>query len=205
MSGEVLLAFIAFAVVSLFTPGPNNLMLMASGVNFGFARTLPHALGVVLGFGFLVLMAALGLGALLVSAPALYTVVKVGGVIYILYLAWLIAGAGPAKVGEGRGRPLTFLEAAAFQWVNVKGLVMAIGAATTYAAVAPFPLNAVVMAVVFSLFGVLSSGTWIVFGTSLRGVLSDPKRARLFNLAMAAALVASLVPVLWEPLPDTGG
>jgi threonine/homoserine/homoserine lactone efflux protein len=201
MSGELLLAFVAFAIVSLFTPGPNNLMLMTSGVNFGFARTVPHVLGVVLGFGFLVLVAGLGLGALFAAVPALYTVLKVAGVLYILYLAWLIARSGPVETGERRGRPLTFIEAAAFQWVNAKGLVMALGAATTYGAVAPFPFNAALMAGLFVLFGVMSSTTWVLFGTALRGVLTDPKRAQMFNLIMAVALVASLVPVFWEGEP----
>jgi threonine/homoserine/homoserine lactone efflux protein len=198
MSADLLAAFLVFAVTSLFTPGPNNLMLMTSGVNFGFARTLPHALGVAAGFGFLVLVVGLGLGAVFAAFPVLYTVVKFAGAAYLLYLAWMIARSGPAEISTGRARPLRFLQAAAFQWVNPKALVMAIGAVSTYAAVAPFPANVAVLTVIFVGFGLLSSSTWILFGTSLRGVVTDPKRARTFNFVMAAALVVSLVPVFWD-------
>jgi threonine/homoserine/homoserine lactone efflux protein len=201
MSRELVTAFVVFALVSLFTPGPNNVMLMTSGVNFGFRRTLPHALGVTLGFGFLVLVVGLGLGAVFAAFPVLYTILKFVGAAYLIYLAWLIAWSGPAEAKEGRGRPLSFLEAAAFQWVNPKALVMAIGAVSTYAAVAAFPANVAVLSLIFTSLGFLSSGTWILFGTSLRAIVTDPKRVRAFNLVMAAALVASLIPVFWESGP----
>lgn len=198
MSGELVTAFVVFALASLFTPGPNNLMLMTSGVNFGFTRTVPHALGVALGFGFLVLVVGIGLGTLFVAVPAFYAVLKFAGAAYLLYLAWLIARSGPADAGAAEGRPLTFLQAAAFQWVNPKALVMAIGAISTYAAMAAFPANVAVMVTIFVGLGVLSSATWILFGTSLRQIVTDPKWVRMFNLLMALALVASIVPVVWE-------
>jgi threonine/homoserine/homoserine lactone efflux protein len=198
MSGELVTAFVVFALASLFTPGPNNLMLMTSGVNFGFTRTVPHALGVALGFGFLVLVVGIGLGTLFVAVPAFYAVLKFAGAAYLLYLAWLIARSGPADAGAAEGRPLTFLQAAAFQWVNPKALVMAIGAISTYAAMAAFPANVAVMVTIFVGLGVLSSATWILFGTSLRQIVTDPKWVRMFNVLMALALVASIVPVVWE-------
>jgi threonine/homoserine/homoserine lactone efflux protein len=198
MSRDLVTAFVLFAVASLFTPGPNNIMLMTSGVNFGFARTLPHALGVVFGFGFLVFLVGIGLGAVFAALPILYTVLKFAGAAYLLYLAWLIARSGPAELGGGRGRPLSFLEAAAFQWVNPKALVMSIGAISTYAAIATFPLNVTVMVLIFVALGFLSSGTWILFGTSLRAIVTDPKRVRIFNLVMAAALAISVLPVVFE-------
>jgi threonine/homoserine/homoserine lactone efflux protein len=201
MSRELFTAFVIFALVSLFTPGPNNLMLMTSGVNYGFRRTLPHALGVAFGFGFLVLLVGLGLGAVFAAFPALYTVLKFAGAAYLVYLAWLIARSGPAETGGTGGRPLSFLQAAAFQWVNAKALVMAVGAVSTYAAVAAFPANIGLITGVFTTLGLLSSSTWILFGTSLRAIVTDPKRARAFNLAMAVALVASIVPVFWEGGP----
>lgn len=197
MSFELLAALTVFAVVTLFTPGPNNIMLMTSGLNFGIRRTLPHAAGVVAGFGFMVLVVGLGLGAVFSAWPLLYTIVKYVGAAYLLYLAWKIAHAGPAK-GEAEGTPLTFLQAAAFQWVNAKAWVMAIGAVTAYAAVTAFPWNAITFATVFSIFGVASSATWVLFGTALRRVVSDPKAVRVFNWLMAALLVASLIPVFLE-------
>jgi threonine/homoserine/homoserine lactone efflux protein len=197
-SPDLLSAFLLFAVTSLFTPGPNNVMLMTSGVNFGFALTVPHALGVALGFGFLVFTVGLGLGAVFTAFPALYAIVKFTGALYLLYLAWLIAKSGPAEISSGQSRPLRFFEAALFQWVNPKALVMAIGAVSTYAAIATFPVNVVLMTAIFVCLGMLSSGTWILFGTTLRGVVTDPQKARIFNLAMAVALVVSVVPVFWN-------
>lgn len=196
MSIELLGAFVVFAVATLFTPGPNNVMLMASGLNFGFERTLPHVLGVTLGFGFMVLVVGFGLGAVFATYPAIYTTVKFAGGAYLVYLAWRIATAGAAK-GEGGGRPFTFVQAAAFQWVNAKGWVMAIGV-TAYAAVAPYPLNMLLLAGVFTLFGAASSTTWLLFGTALKRVVSDPRSVTIFNRAMAALLVLSLVPVFVE-------
>lgn len=197
MSYDLLAAFVVFAIATLFTPGPNNVMLMASGLSFGFARTLPHAFGVAFGFGFLVLVVGLGLGAIFATYPAVYTIIKFAGAAYLLYLAWRIATSGPAKGGERR-RPMSFLGGVAFQWVNAKGWVMAVGAVTTYAAVAPFPANIVLMAAVFASLGVLSSWTWMLFGTSLRSIVSDPGRVRVFNVTMAALLAASLIPVFLE-------
>ena len=197
MSLELLGAFVVFAVATLFTPGPNNVMLMASGLNFGFARTLPHLLGVTLGFGFLVLVVGFGLGAVFAAYPAIYTVVKFAGAAYLVYLAWRIATAGAAK-GEGGGRPFTFVQAAAFQWVNAKGWVIAIGAVTAYAAVAPYPLNIFLLAGVFTLFGAASSTTWLLFGTVLKRVVSDPRSVAIFNRTRAVLLVLSLVPVFLE-------
>jgi threonine/homoserine/homoserine lactone efflux protein len=197
VSNELFAAFVVFAVATLITPGPNNIMLMTSGVNYGFRRTLPHVLGVDVGFGFMVLVVGIGLGAIFAAVPALYTVLKFVAVAYLLYLAWKIATAGAVKE-TGGGRPFSFLQAAAFQWVNPKGWIMAIGAVTTYAAIAAFPLNIVLMVVVFVGFGLVSSFTWLLFGTGLRRIVSEPKTVRIFNLAMAALLVASLIPVLFE-------
>ncbi len=197
MSHELLAAFVVFAVATLFTPGPNNVMLMTSGLNFGFARTLPHAFGVSLGFGFLVLVVGLGLGAVFAAYPAIYAVLKFAGAAYLLYLAWRIAVSGPVAGGT-RGRPLTFIEGAAFQWINPKGWVMAIGAVTAYATVASFPMNMVLLAAVFAFFGTLSSWTWLLFGTGMKALVTDPRKVRVFNIVMAVLLVGSLIPVFLE-------
>jgi threonine/homoserine/homoserine lactone efflux protein len=193
---ELISALIVFAIATLFTPGPNNVMLMTSGVNFGFRRTWPHTLGVTLGFSLMVLVVGLGLGAVFSTYPTLYAIVKYAGAAYLLYLAWLIATSDKVKEsGEKRGRPLTFLEAAAFQWINPKGWVMVVGAVTTYAAITDFPFNMIAMAIVFGLFGLASSVTWVLFGTGLRQFLTNPRAVRIFNIVMAILLVASLIPV----------
>jgi threonine/homoserine/homoserine lactone efflux protein len=195
MSVELLWALLVFVVVTLFTPGPNNAMLMASGLNFGFRRGLPHLWGVALGFAVMVLAVGLGLGAVFQAYPLAYTVLKYAGAAYLLYLAWQIATAGPVEEGTTRGRPITFLEAAAFQWLNPKGWVMAVGAISAYAAVAAFPLNVVLMSALFGTLGILSSATWLGFGTGLKRLLTNPAAVRTVNIVMALLLVASLWPI----------
>lgn len=199
MSQQLILAFIAFAVVAAFTPGPNNTMLLASGLNFGFRRTIPHVLGVAFGFGFVVLVAGFGLGAIFQAYPLLYSALKYIGAAYLVYLAYLIAtsGAVSAKGGQ-RGKPLSFIGAVLFQWVNVKGLVAAISSVAIYSAVAPYPYNMIMMGVIFGVVGFFSAATWALFGVGLNRVLSTPRAVRTFNVTMALLLVASLYPVLAE-------
>jgi threonine/homoserine/homoserine lactone efflux protein len=197
MSSDLAWALLGFVVVTLFTPGPNNTMLMSSGLNFGFRRGLPHMWGVTLGFAVMVLAVGLGLGAVFQAYPALYTLLKYVGAAYLLYLAWQIATAGtPDPDAATRGRPITFLEGAAFQWVNPTGWVMAVGAVSTYAAVAAFPGNVLLIAFLFGTLGALSSATWLGFGTSLRQLLKSPRTVRAVNITMAVLLVASLWPIL---------
>jgi threonine/homoserine/homoserine lactone efflux protein len=200
---EMLVALAVFCLVTLFTPGPNNLMLMTSGLNFGVRRGVPHMLGVVLGFSLMVLIVGLGLGAIFEAWPLLYLVLKYAGAAYLLYLAWQIAISEPPAPGTDSARsPISFFQAAAFQWVNPKAWVMAVGAVSTYAAVAPFPLNVVISAL-FGVFGLASSGTWLGFGAALQRVLKDPRAVRVFNIIMALLLVASLYPIFADGLPGS--
>lgn len=196
MSLEIFLALISFMFVTSMTPGPNNIMLMASGVNFGFRRTLPHMVGVALGFLFLLICVAIGLGKLLESAPYLFTTLKFAGGSYLVYLAYRIATSGPIKNTEGGGKPLGVLGAAAFQWVNPKAWVATVTAVATYTDVERYiDTLLIVIAVAFAV-SVLSTSTWTAFGTVLRDILSNPKTLRRFNIAMALLLVASLWPML---------
>lgn len=197
MTHDLLLALVGFATVATVTPGPNNVMVMTSGANYGFRRTLPHMLGIAFGFGFMVMLVGLGLARIFTAIPQLKTVLTVAGIAYLLYLAWKIAHAAPpARTGgpddaAETGKPLTFLQAAAFQWVNPKGWQMAITAITLYAADNSLPAVATVSAVFFAVcFPCV--GIWTIAGQKLRRVLSDPKRLRAFNWTMAALLVASL-------------
>ena len=194
---DLLAALVMFCVVTLFTPGPNNVMLMTTGLNFGFRRALPHIFGVALGFGAMVFGIGLGLGAIVTAYPILYDVIKYLGAAYLLYLAWAIANAGPVEAdGGARGKPFTFLQAAAFQWVNPKAWVMAVGGISTYAAVAVFPLNVIVIAALFGSLGIASGGLWVGFGTALQQVLKNARAVRVFNLIMALLLVTSLYPIV---------
>lgn len=201
MTPELLAALIAFAFVSAATPGPNNIMLMASGANFGFRRTMPHMLGVTLGFGFMVVMVGLGLVRLFDAWPPSYLVLKVVSVVYLLYLAWRIANAAPPSPGDeagvAAGRPFTFLQAAAFQWVNPKAWAMALTAVAVYApsksATAVLLVSAAFVSVTLP-----SVGAWTVLGQGLRRWLDSPLRLRTFNWLMAALLVGSLWPVFFK-------
>ncbi|RON74327.1 lysine transporter LysE [Pseudomonas chlororaphis] len=197
LSIDLLLAFALFAFVTSVTPGPNNTMLLASGVNFGFRRTVPHILGISSGFLVLVLAVGLGLGAVFEAYPVLYKVLRYVGAVYLLYLAWNIARSGPvSQEVDGKGRPLGFWGAAAFQWVNPKAWVMALGAISTYTPLQGYFFNVVVIASLFALINAPSVGVWAGFGSVLRNVLRDPRWLRLFNYGMALLLVISLFPLL---------
>ena len=191
MNHHALFALAAFAFVTSITPGPNNLMLMASGANFGLRRTVPHMLGVGVGFVVLIILVGIGLVELFDLWPASYTVLKVLSIGYMLWLAWKIgSGTAPQSVEAG-ARPLSFFQAAAFQWINPKGLSMALSACTVYAP--NHDLASVLwVAGLFGLVNVPSVSLWAVVGESLRRWLSSPRRLRVFNWTMAAMLVASL-------------
>lgn len=196
MTFDLLAALLLYAFVASNTPGPNNLMLMASGANFGFRRTVPHMLGVALGFVFLALMVGLGLAGLFLAFPASHTVLKAVSVAYLLWLAWKIANAAPARAEAAAGRPFAFLQAAAFQWVNPKAWAMALTAVTAYAPDQSLASVAVV-ACAFGAVNLPSVGTWVVAGQQLARLLTSPRRLAAFNWTMAALLVGSLYPVLW--------
>ena len=196
---EVFWALLAFALVAAATPGPNNLMLMTSGVKFGFGGTLSHLAGVILGFALMVVLVGLGLDAIFGRFPGFLPVMRVFGSLYMLWLALKIALAGPVWETEAGGRPIGFLAAAAFQWVNPKAWVMALSALSTYAGVADNYIRSVLLiAVLCAAITIPCSGAWVLFGSSLRRFLTNPRVARPFNLAMAALLVASIAPTLIE-------
>lgn len=195
MTYELLSGLIAFAFASSITPGPNNLMLMASGTNFGFRRTLPHMLGISLGHAFMVTLVGLGLGELYEAYPRVRLVLQVLASLYLLWLAWKVARAAPPREGEAAGRPFTFLQAAGFQWVNPKAWYMAIYAVTTFMPGGAQPWPAVSVALVFACTNFPSIMVWTTLGTQLRRLLTRPHLLRAFNWTMAGLLVLTLVPV----------
>jgi threonine/homoserine/homoserine lactone efflux protein len=195
MSPDILLALFAFAFVMTVTPGPNNLMLMASGVNFGMRRSVPHVAGVTLGVVFLVLVVGAGLGQALARHPEAAAALKAASVGYMLWLAWRIATAAPPEGAAPAGRPLGFWQAAAFQWVNPKAWGMAVTAIAAYAPAAGWAGVAPV-AFAFLLVGPPCNVLWVAMGQALRRLLADRRALRAFNLGMAALLLASLWPVL---------
>lgn len=196
MTPEIFAALVTFALITVITPGPNNLMLMASGANFGFRRTLPHMLGIGLGFPSMVMLVGLGVMQLFDHWPPSYAVLKVLSVAYLLWLAWKIANAAPPGEARAEGRPLSFLQAAAFQWVNPKAWSMALSAITLYAA--SRDLVAVLwVAGTYVGVSVISTTSWTVLGQQMRRLLKSPALLRRFNMAMAVLLVATLIPALW--------
>jgi threonine/homoserine/homoserine lactone efflux protein len=198
ISHELLFAFILFALVMFFTPGPNNIMVMSSGLTYGFRRTLPHMIGVAVGFAFMVGAVGLGFGAIFIAFPVLQVFLKHAGAAYLVYLAVVIAMSGPPRPGEEKRGPMTFWGAAIFQWVNVKGWVMVIGTITAYAAIARFPWNILLQTAISLVIGMVSIMTWTLFGSALRPFLTSPLAVRVFNIVMALLLLASLYPVFME-------
>ena len=196
MDTATLTALVTFAFATSITPGPNNMMLFASGVNFGFRRTIPHMFGIGAGFLSLLLGVGLGLGALLATVPVLYTGLKVAGGLYLLYIAWRIGSSRTLGEGKTSGRPLTFLSAAAFQWVNPKAWVMAVTAMAAYTDPVHYFWSVAIVGLVFGVVNLPAVSTWAGFGSALRDWLSVPVRLKWFNITMAVLLVASLWPML---------
>lgn len=189
-------AAMTFALVMSITPGPNNTMLLASGVNFGLRRTMPHMLGITCGCMVMMITIALGLGQIFTRFPRLYSVMEIVSAAYLLYLAWKIAASGKLSIGAANERPLTFLQAAAFQWVNPKAWMMAVTGATAFHLHDNVLLNALLLAAVFVIVNLPSITVWAAFGLGVRRFLAGPGALRAFNWSMAALLVASIVPML---------
>ena len=199
MSQPLLIAFVVFAAVMFFTPGPNNVMLLSSGLTYGFRRTVPHIAGITIGFAFMVGAVGFGLGTIFIAYPVLQTVLKYAGVAYLVYLAAVIAMAEPVMPDQDNRRgPMTFWGAAMFQWINAKGWVMVIGTITAYAAIAAYPWNITIQVLLSLILGALSCTAWALFGSSLRPILSSRRTVRAFNIIMALLLLASLYPVFMD-------
>ncbi len=199
MSHSLLIAFVVFASVMYFTPGPNNIMVLSSGLTYGFRRTVPAIAGITVGCAFMVGAVGLGLGTVFVTYPVLQSVLKYAGAAYLIYLAAVIAMSEPVMPGQDNRRgPMTFWGAVLFQWVNVKGWVMVIGTITAYSGIASFPWNIIIQVVVNLLLGVVATSAWALSGSSLRSLMTSPRAVRTFNIVMAALLLASLYPVFMD-------
>jgi threonine/homoserine/homoserine lactone efflux protein len=195
MTYDLFLALLGFAFVTSVTPGPNNMMLLASGVNFGLRRTLPHMLGITCGHSLMVFLVGLGIAGIFTAWPPALTALKALSVAYMLWLAWKIAHAAAPGEGRARAQPFSFLQAAAFQWVNPKAWAMSLGAVTAYVA-HPSALAYLAVAATFAAVNLPSVSVWAAAGQGLRRWLAAPARLRVFNWTMAALLVASLYPVV---------
>ncbi len=202
---ELFTALAVFAFVSSITPGPNNLMLMASGINFGLRRTVPHMLGVSLGFTLMIVLIGFGIMQLIEAVPGSRMIITVASGLYLLYMAWKIATTTTAPTGldengaaPSASKPFTFVQAALFQWVNPKAWTMALTAISAYAPKSQGWAGVLLVAAVFGIINLPSTGTWAIMGAKMRRFLSDPVRLKTFNIVAALLLVASLYPMAAE-------
>jgi threonine/homoserine/homoserine lactone efflux protein len=204
MQSSLLLSLMAFAVASSITPGPNNLMLLASGANYGFRRSIPHMLGIGIGFIVMMVVIGLGVGQMLQASPRIYTGLRVISVLYMGWLAWRIATGGPvdSSPGNPHAKPMTFLQAVLFQWVNPKAIAMALAATATYTDPSRYAESLLVVALVFGSINLPCVSVWAGFGVALRNWLKDPARLRLFNVGMAVLLVVSFLPLVKDLLQE---
>ena len=195
MELDILAGLVAFSFVSSMTPGPNTLMLMASGANFGFRRTIPHMLGIILGFMLMVFLVGLGLVQLFDRYPVSHSILKIASVLYMVWLAWKIAHSASPDARSEHSKPMTFMQAAAFQWVNPKSWAIALTAVSIYSDDDQL-LSVGIVALVFGLINGPSASFWTVLGIQVKRYLTNPRRLRNFNWTMAILLVLSLFPVL---------
>lgn len=195
MTYELATALITFAFVSSVTPGPNNLMLMASGVNFGVLRSLPHMIGISTGFVIMSIILGMGLVQLLETYPQIHQALKIASVVYMLWLAWKIANASAPQQKGAEAKPLNILQAAAFQWVNPKAWAMATTALTVYSPAGDIK-STVIVSLIFGCVNFPTISFWAILGQNFRKVLSNTRNLRIFNVTMALLLVASLWPIL---------
>ena len=199
-----LLSLALFAIISTATPGPNNIMLLASGLNFGARRSLPHALGIIIGVPIMVLAVGLGLGQVFVNYPAIHQIIKALGIAYLLYLAWRIATTD-SKVSDkpSHSRPLTFIQAALFQWVNPKAWVMAIGAISAFTTIGAYTTDKIII-IALSFLGAatISTNLWIYGGVFLKPIVNSAHRRRWFNGVMGMLLFVSILPMLGTAVPN---
>lgn len=194
---ELYLAVFIFGLSAGITPGPNNIILMTSGMNFGIKKSIPHVLGVTFGFPIMVILIGLGFSIVFEQYPILHEVIKVLGVVYLLYLSWLIASASPDTLEGEKSKPFTFLQAALFQWVNPKAWVVATSSISAYTVLNDNIYWQILMiAGVFFFAALFTASTWLVFGKGIKQILQSAKQQRAFNIAMALLLVASVLPVI---------
>ena len=198
-------SLVPFAIAAAFTPGPNNIMIMASGLNFGWRASLPHLLGICFGFPSMFLAVGFGLGYLFESFPLFHKSIQIVGILYLLYLSWKIAVSAPSNIDSNNAasKPLSFLQAALFQWVNPKAWIMGSSAIAAYTTVGTaLNLQILLIALVFLLMAFPSAAVWMFFGAGLKRVLKDHRKQVIFNISMGLLLALSITPIAWQLVSD---
>ena len=193
------ISFVIFGVIAAVTPGPNNVMLTTTGLNFGVRRGIPHLLGICIGFPVMLALIGVGFGTLFQLFPVLHEIINVVGIVYLVYLAWKIANAKGSADEANPSRPINFWQAAAFQWINPKAWVMGSSALAAYTSLDDnFFLQVVIICTSFAVITFPCAGAWLVFGAGLQHFLKDPLHRKTFNIIMALLLIASILPVVWD-------
>jgi len=194
-SPTLLASIFAFSFATSITPGPNNIMLLSSGLTFGYKKTIPHLLGVIIGFPLMALIVGLGLGKIFESYPVVLTILKVVGTVYLLWLAWKIANSTPSLSKDGNSaKPLKFLPIVLFQWVNPKNWIKIITAMSVYVNSAQNALSQIIIITIIFLITVLvSANSWTLGGVALNRFIKSEKGIRVFNISMAILLIFSIV------------
>jgi len=196
---DYLIAVVLFAISSSVTPGPNNITVMASGVNFGVRKSLPVFMGICVGFSVMLLLVGIGFGQIFEQVPSLHIFIKFFGTLYLLYLAYLIATANEISTSKAQAKPLTFLNGALFQWLNAKAWVVATGAIAAFTTVGiDFYTQNITIALIFLVISFPCVGIWLFFGSVLQGKLKSKNSMKVFNYSMGGLLVLSVIPVIIE-------
>jgi threonine/homoserine/homoserine lactone efflux protein len=208
MPSDLLIALVGFAIASSITPGPNNLLVLTSGLNHGVARTLPLIGGISLGFAFMLVVVGLGLGSVIQANPGFHTAAKAFGLAYMLWLAWAVATSEPSldtASDERAARPLSAVTGATFQWVNPKAWAIALSATAAYSLPHAAAASLAWIASVFAVIAFATLSAWAAFGSLMRRLADSPSKMRAFNIAMALLLVVSALPVGYDLLAGRGG
>jgi threonine/homoserine/homoserine lactone efflux protein len=199
METQTLLPLLGYVIVSAATPGPNNLMVLQSGANFGLRATIPHILGISLGFPVMIVAIGFGLQYVFDAYPVVHVVLKWVTFAYLLWLAWQIASAGRPHADPAATKPVTLLQAAAFQWVNPKAWAMSVGAMALFTSASGNKVLEVgIIAALFGLVCLPNGIAWTLFGRAIAGFLQNDRNRLWFNIGMAVLLVLSVAPTLFE-------
>lgn len=196
----MIISITSFAMASCMTPGPNNLMLLSSGLTFGYRRTIPHALGINFGFPVMVLCVGLGVGKLFETFPFIYTVLKAVGISYLLWMAWHIANTkGSSSTDNKNDKPFTFLQAALFQWINPKAWIMAVTSTAAFITDHQMAfMQVMIIAFIYFVCAIFSTSSWSLGGVMLKRFIQNERLVQIFNIAMAILIVGSILPFIFK-------
>ncbi|MBT5031418.1 MAG: LysE family translocator [Proteobacteria bacterium] len=194
---ELMAGFVVFAMVTAITPGPNNFLLLSSGLHFGWRRSLPHVFGIIVGVSIVLIVMGLGLGQYLEANPAVHQLIRWPGVAVILYFAWKIITSTSLETSAKRYRPFTFVEACLFQWINPKALIIMLTMISAYTTPEYSVYSQLtVMVLISTVAATVATTSWVMIGVNLHQLLKNPKHLKVFNICMGLALVIAVLPII---------